>query len=132
MVAIPENVMKIINDPASSKVLMTTNDCGCPHGIVAGTIMSPAPDTMVIGEVLFTRSKKNLEARPDATFLVTKGMESYEIQVKAKARIDSGDMLDQMNKNLEAIHLHARALWTFEVKHVYNESAGPDAGKLII
>lgn len=90
--------------------------------------MAPAPDMMIIGEVLMKRTANNLKQNPKAAFLVTKGNQSYEIQVTVKDRISSGAIVDQMNAILEGMHLHANAVWTFDVVAVYDESAGPTAG----
>ncbi|MCQ2078735.1 MAG: hypothetical protein MJZ38_01570 [archaeon] len=129
MVAIPENVMAAIKDQASVKSLTTICAGNRPHSIVAGTIMALGPETMVIGEVLMKRTSNNLKQNPKAAFLITKGMESYEIQVTAKDRLTSGAIVDQMNAILEPMHMHAGAVWTFDVVSVYDESAGPNAGK---
>ena len=129
MVAIPANVLEVIKDPATVKALTTICAGNRPHTIVAGTIMAPAPDMMVIGEVLMRRSAANLKSNPKAAFLVTRGKESYEIQVTVKDRISSGAIVDQMNAILSGIGLHANAVWTFDVVSVYDQSAGPNAGK---
>ena len=42
-----------------------------------------------------------------------------------------GPGLEQMNAFLGKIGLKASALWTFNIKEVYDESAGPNAGKQI-
>lgn len=131
MVAIPANVLEKMNAQGTVKVLVTAGKAGKPHAIVAGTIMSPAPDKMVIGEVLMHTSVKNLEENPQAAFLISAGMEAWEIDVKNPVRIASGADLDNMNKQLEAIHLHANAMWVFDVDAVYDQGANPNAGKKI-
>lgn len=129
MVAIPEKVMDLLADKASVKSLITICAGNRPHAIVAGTIMPLGSETMVIGEVLMKRSSNNLKQNPKAAFLVTKGTESYEIQVTAKDRMTSGAIVDKMNAVLEPMHMHAGAVWTFDVVSVYDESAGPNAGQ---
>ncbi len=131
MVAIPENVLEVMKDPACVKSLTTICAGNRPHSIVAGTIMAPAPDMMVIGEVLMKRTASNLKQNPKAAFLVTCGKQSYEIQVVVKDRIASGAIVDQMNAMLSKAGLHANAVWTFDVVSVWDESAGPNAGKKI-
>ncbi len=131
MVAIPENVLEVMKDPACVKSLTTICAGNRPHSIVAGTIMAPAPDMMVIGEVLMKRTAANLKANPKAAFLVTRGKDSFEIQVVVKDRIASGAIVDQMNAMLSKAGLHAGAVWTFDVVSVWDESAGPNAGKKI-
>lgn len=129
MVAIPKKVLDLLADKGTTKVLVTSNKEGRPHAIVAGSILSPAPDTMIVGEVLMKVSANNLKENKKAAFLIVKGLESYEINVRAKARVDSGADLDNMNKALAGMHLHANAIWVFEVCCVSDESAGPTSGK---
>ncbi len=128
MVSIPANVLEIMKDPACVKSLTTICAGNRPHSIVAGTIMAPSPDMMVIGEVLMRRTSANLKQNPKAAFLVTRGKDSFEIQVVAKERIESGAIVDQMNAMLSGAGLHANAVWTFDVVSVWDESAGPKAG----
>ena len=113
------------------KVLVTSDKNGQPHAIVAGTISAPTPETMCIGEVLMKRASGNLKANSKAAFLVVKGTESYEIAAAAKARFDSGPELDGMNKVLEGMHMHANAMWVFDVVSVSDEGAHPGAGTKI-
>lgn len=131
MVAIPEIVLEKMKAETTVKAIVTSDENGQPHAIVCGTIMAPAADKIVVGEVLMKKTAANLKANPKAAIMVAAGMEAYEIQVANPVRIDSGEALDGMNKALEAIHLHANALWMFDVVAVTNESASPEAGKQI-
>ncbi|AGI48056.1 Pyridoxamine 5'-phosphate oxidase [Thermoplasmatales archaeon BRNA1] len=131
MAAIPQKVLDLLNDPATVKVLVTASKGGRPHAIVAGTIAAPSPETMVIGEVLMKRASANLQANPKAAFLISKGTESYEINVRAKVRLTSGPELDGMNKVLAGMNLHAGAMWVFDVCCVCDEGAHPGAGTKI-
>ena len=128
MVAIPANVLEKMNAQGTVKVLVTADASGQPHAIVAGTIMSHAPDKMVIGEVLMKKSKANLEANPKASFLISAGMEAYAIDVANPVRISDGPALDEMNKVLAGMNMRAAALWMFDVTAVYDEGASPKAG----
>ena len=131
MASIPSNVIEKMNAQGTVKVLVTAGKDGQPHAIVCGTIMSPAPDKMVVGEVLMKKSAANLAENPKASFMIAAGMEAWEIDVKNPVRIDSGADLDKMNEELAAIHLHANAMWVFDVEAVYDQGANPDAGKQI-
>jgi len=128
MVAIPANVMALLNAHDSVKVFVTADTAGQPHAIVAGSIAAPTPDTVIIGEVLMKRSAKNIEANKKAAFLVVKGLEAFEINVIPKARLDKGPEVDAMNQALAAMHLHANAVWVFSVVSVSDQGANPKAG----
>jgi len=129
MVAIPEKVIALINDPASVKTLVTASADGRPHAIVCGTIISPAPDMMAVGQVLMKRAVKNLNANKKASFLITKGMESYEVNVRFKEPVTAGPLYDAMKAQCDAMKLPLAAVLTFEVCCVTDEGAGPNAGK---
>ena len=131
MVALPENVMALINNPQNVKILSTASADGQPHAIVCGSIVAVAADKLVVGEVLMKKSSANLQANPTAALDVVAGMEAYEVVLANPVRITEGPALDQMNENLAAIGLHAGALWMFDVAEVYNESANPAAGSKI-
>ena len=59
------------------------------------------------------------------------GKDAFEARCEVIGRQDSGPVLDGLNQNLAKVNLKARAVWTFAVKEVYNESAGPGAGQKI-
>ena len=120
-----------MNAKGTVKTLVSVSPEGQPHAIVCGTIASPQPDKMVVGEVLMKRSSEYLKANGKAGFSVTAGPKSYEIVVANPVRIESGAPLDGMNEMLKAVNLHAHAMWIFDVAAVYDESAGPTAGTKI-
>jgi Pyridoxamine 5''-phosphate oxidase. len=128
MANIPQNVLDLVNAKTTTKVLVTASKNGKPHAIVAGSIGAPAANTMIVGEVLMKVSAKNLKENSEAAFLISAGMEAYEINCVAKARLDSGPELDAMNAALAAIGLKAAAVWIFNVEAVFDQGASPKAG----
>ena len=129
MVAIPENVMAKFGE--STKVLVTSSADGQPHAIVCGSIMAPAADQVVVGEILMKRASENLKATGKAAIMIAAGKDSYELVLNNPVRFDDGDMLAKMNEGLAKVGLKAKALWAFDVCAVYDESAGPNAGNKI-
>ncbi len=129
MVDIPANVLEKMG--SAVKVLVTADASGQPHAIVCGSIVSPQPDKMIVGEILMHKSADNLAANPKASFLISAGMEAWEIDVKNPVRIAEGPVLDGMNENLKAINLHANAVWMFDVDAVYDQGASPNAGNKV-
>ena len=127
MTEIPENVLAKFKD--STKVLVTASAKGQPHAIVCGSIMAPSADKVIVGEILMKRAAENLKNNPRAAILLAAGQDSYEIALRNPVRLDVGDMLAKMNENLAKVHLKANALWAFDVCAVFDESAGPNAGK---
>ena len=131
MVAIPEKVLNLLGDKDAVKILVTAGKGGRPHAIVCGTIISPAPDMMAVGEVLMHRASKNLDNNAKSSFLVVKGMESYEINCCFKERQTAGPLYDAMKAQCDAMKLPLAAVRVFQVCCVCDEGAGPNAGKKI-
>lgn len=136
MVAIPEAVMKILNDPASVRVIATKSDKGDVHIIQAGSIKAPAPDTLIIGAILMKRTGKNLEGMKAkgemVSILAGSKMESYEIRAKVKDHVTSGPIFDGMNAELSKMGMKASGVWVFDVKEVWNQSANYQAGTKMV
>lgn len=129
MVDIPKNVLDLMSRPDSVKVLTTACKCAIPHAIVVGSIFSPSDGQFAAGEILMKETVKNLKQNDRATLLVTKGPDAYQIKAKVNARVDSGPMLDQLNANLAKMNMKANAVWVFDAVEVFDEGAGPNAGK---
>lgn len=135
MVALPSEVMKILNDPRATKVLGTKTPEGHVHIIHVGSLMAPDPNTIVLGAILMKRSSSNLESmrksKELASVLTVKDTTSYEIKAEVKEYFSSGEILDRMNVELKKIGLSARGVWVLEPKEVWNQSASYEAGKKI-
>ncbi|MCL1811506.1 MAG: hypothetical protein FWG41_04755 [Methanomassiliicoccaceae archaeon] len=128
MVNIPNNVLDLIRARTTTKILVTASKDAKPHAIVAGSIVAPTADTMIVGEVLMKVSSKNISDNPKAAFLISAGMEAYEVDCTAMARLESGPEIEAMNKELAAIGLKAAAVWVFRVDGVFDQGASPKAG----
>ena len=131
MANIPSEILELLKAQTTTKVIVTASKDGRPHAIVAGSIGSPAADTMIVGEVLMKVTSKNLAENPKASFLISSGKDAYEIECTAKARLESGPEIDAMNKALAAIGLKAGAVWVFKVDAVFYQGASPKAGTKI-
>lgn len=128
MTTIPDNVLELLRARTTTKVLVTSSKDAKPHAIVAGSIAAPTADTVVVGEVLMKVSSKNLSENAKASFLICSGMDAFEIECTAKARLTAGPEVEAMNKELAAIGLKAAAVWIFKVDSVFNQCASPAAG----
>ena len=131
MVAIPEKTLNLLKAEGAVKALITADKTGLPHAIVCGSIIAPDANTMAVGEVLMKTSKANMEANSKVAIMVNKGFEAYSINAKVKARITEGPLFDGMKAELAKLKLPCFAVWVFDVCCVYDQSAGPDAGKKI-
>jgi len=125
---IPENAMKLLNDPAAVKVLTSVSASGVPHSVVIGSCMAPSPDTIVAGEVLMKTTSENVKKNPKVAVMVVKATESYLVVAEKVGHIVEGPLFDKMNEQLAKHGLKARAVWTFNPLEVYDQSASPNAG----
>jgi hypothetical protein len=125
MVALPAEVIKILNDPKSTKVLGTKTLEGDIHMIPVGSLMAPKPDMIAFGAILMKRTSNNLENMKRkgelASVLVVKDMVSYEVRAEVKDYQTSGEMLDRMNAELKKLGLSARGVWILEPKEVWDQ-----------
>ena len=109
---------------------------GDVYAIQVGSLKAPSPDTIIVGAILMKRTGKNLESMKERGELVSilagNQKASYEIRVKVKDKVTSGPMYDQMNASLQKMGLKANAVWVFEVKEVWNQTAGYSAGTRMV
>jgi len=128
-VDIPKNVMDFMAKPETVKSLITVCGCDKPHAIVCGSIIVVDSKTMAVGEVLMKKTTSNMKDNKNVAILGVNGLESYLVKATVGSRITSGPLFDGMNAELAKVKLKAGAVWTFDVQEVFDESAGPNAGK---
>ncbi len=126
-----EQVSKLFSDRESVKVISTISDAGELHTIVAGSIMVVDDNTMAVAEVMMNTTSANLKANNKASLLAVKGSESYLVTGTVQKRNTDGSLFDDIAAKFAAMNMQIKAVWTFDVDKIYNQSAGPDAGKQI-
>ena len=135
MVSLPENVVKVINDPKTSKVLATKSPDGAIHAIHVGSIVAPNPDTIAFAAILMKKTSRNLEEMKRkgelAAIAVILGTEAYEIKGKIKSYETSGPIYEVLSEKIRQLGLTVRGVWTLEPAEVWNQSASYEAGKKI-
>ena len=127
----PAVVKDMFSRPDTTKVLVTANADGQPHGIVCGSIFVIDDNTLAVGEVLMKTTIANMTANGKIALEAISGPTAYEVRGKVLGRQESGPILDNLNINLAKVNLQAKAVWLFSADEVYDESAGPNAGKKI-
>ena len=132
MVDMPEPVIRMIKHPDTRKVMATVSPDGEPHMIVCGSLIVTEPDTIIVGEVFMYRACKNLKNNPNVEFMVWQGREAYSIKAVAKSRVDTGPIFDKMAQQLDKMNMTLVAIWVFEAKEVWDESASKNAGSKVI
>ena len=131
MVALPKEVIDLINTKEATKLLVTVSSEGQPHAIVCGSIFATPDGKAGVGEILMKRASKNLKDTGKAALSVAAGPKAYELILKNPARADSGPVFDDMKAKMASLNLPCFAVWTFDVAEVWDESAGPSAGTKI-
>ncbi len=131
MVALPKEVIDLINTKEATKLLVTVSSEGQPHAIVCGSIFATPDGKAGVGEILMKRASKNLKDTGKAALSVASGPKAYELILKNPARADSGPVFDDMKAKMASLNLPCFAVWTFDVAEVWDESAGPSAGTKI-
>lgn len=128
---IPAAVMDLLKRPDTTKILVTACSCGQPHAIVCGSIIPIDENTVGVGQVLMQKTVSNMKDNPKISIEVIDGKSAYELRGEVLGAQTEGPGLDNLNAVLGKMGLKASALWTFSIKEVYDESAGPNAGKKI-
>ncbi len=135
MVALPEAVMKALNDPASVKVLATKTASGVVHAIPLGSLAAPDPNNIVFGVVFMKQTHINMEMMKkngeSPSVLIVNGATAYQVHATIKDFKTSGPVLDMMNERVKARGITVTGVWFMEPETVYDQSPGPNVGKRI-
>ena len=133
MVALPEEVMKALNDPASVKVLATKTPEGTVHAIPLGSLAAPDPNTIIFGVVFMKQTHINMEKMKkkgeSPAVLIVNGGKAYQVHAAIKDFKTSGSVLDMMNEKVKARGITVTGVWFMEPGTVYDQSPGPNVGK---
>jgi hypothetical protein len=136
MVALPEEVMKALNDPASVKVLATKTPEGSVNAIPLGSMMAPDPNNIVFGVVFMKQTHVNMEKmqknREHPVVLVVTGGNAYQVHAVIKEYKTSGPVLDMMNEKVKSRGIKVIGVWYMEPETVFDQTPGPNAGKQMV
>ncbi len=136
MVALPEEIMGLLNDQTAAKVLGTRSAKGDVHLINVGGAGTLNPETIYIGEIFMKKTGDNLKvAQKDNTMvsmLVTKGYKSYEIKAKVKDHQTSGPDFNKLAGVFKAMKFDLKGLWLLTPVEIWNQSPTYDAGKKML
>ncbi len=125
---IPEKVMKVLGDESSVKVLSTISNDGKLHSVAAGSIMAMGEDRLFVAEIFMNTTSQNIQANKNVAILIVKGKESYLINATALKRNTEGEFFEKMTKPMSEKGFTVKAVWTFELNEVFDQSATPNAG----
>ena len=132
MVAMPQQVIDMINHPNTNKVMASVSPEGLPHTIVCGSLMSTDPETIIVGEAFMYRTVQYLEKNPNVEFIVWQGRNAYSVKAVAVERKAEGPEYDRMSTLLGKKNMGVTAVWVFKATEVWDESASKNAGDRVI
>lgn len=125
---LPENVVRMLRHPGTSKVLSVVSPDGFPHSIVLGAVVVGDDDRIYVGEAYMYRASSYLEACPKAEILAWKGKEGYSVRVTAEGRVTEGPEFDRLSDVLGRMNMTVSALWVFRPVEAWDESASHTSG----
>ncbi len=121
-------ITELIQEERASKSISTISNEGKLHTIAIGAILAVDTDTIAVAEVFMNVTSKNLTENSKAAFLVTKGRESYLLNAIATKRHTDGQLFDTFVERAVAMNIQVKAVWTFSIDEIYDESASPTSG----
>ena len=129
---IPEKVIKVLSDESSVKVISSVSNDGKLHSVAAGSIMAMGEDRLFVAEIFMNTTSKNIQANKNVAILIVKGMESYLINATALERNTEGEFFETMIKPMSEKGIPVKAVWTFEINEIFDQSATPNAGTKLV
>lgn len=115
MTALPESVIKAWEDREGPVVLTTIDASGTPNAIYATCVSLFNPETLVVADNYFDKTRKNILAGSKVSLLfITHGGDSYQVKGSV-SYLTSGDVYDEMKRWNPTRHPgHAAAALTVE------------------
>jgi predicted pyridoxine 5'-phosphate oxidase superfamily flavin-nucleotide-binding protein len=83
MAVIPDNVLDILAEPESVKMLGTVNDLGVPNVVIISSLSVLTPEKIAFADVCLGKTKENLKQNGKLTIGVI-GYEKKAYQIKCK------------------------------------------------
>lgn len=144
MTSLPDEVLRLVNDPKASKTIATRFPDGRVHTIYMGSLMATSPDEVIFAHILMKRTQKNLEdmkAKGELVSVsVTLESASYEIMVAVGDHLTSGPKVDLMvdvlkkagiMERVEHLGMKLLGVWVLLPREVWDQGPGPQAGTRI-
>ncbi len=124
-----QKVSDLLLEKEAVKVLSTISLDGTLHSIAAGSITPIDQDTIAVAEVFMNTTAKNLTDTGKGAILACKGFTSFLLNVSVQKRHIDGPLFEQFKEKFAAMNLVPKAVWTFTVDSIFDQSAAPNAGE---
>jgi predicted pyridoxine 5'-phosphate oxidase superfamily flavin-nucleotide-binding protein len=131
MVKIPEEVMKLLNDKESIKVLATVDAKGIPNAVPVYSIMCLDEGTIGFAEIFIIKTKQNLELTKKTTVLGIKGGKAFQLKGTFQGFQYSGPIFDMFAKTIMGtINLKIKSVGTIKVEDIFSATPGEGSKKI--
>jgi predicted pyridoxine 5'-phosphate oxidase superfamily flavin-nucleotide-binding protein len=115
-----KEVMEIINDPQTVKVLATVDIASNPNAVIKGSTIAIDDETIAFADIFGDKTNANLSSnRKIALVVFNMPLGGYQIKGTFQGFQKSGDLLDKFTKMLEPHNLGPKAVGTIKVEEVY-------------
>jgi len=133
MAKMPKEVMDVVNDPSSAKVLATAGTALEINAVPKGSLRAIDEELIAFADIFGDKTNKNLGVNKKVTALAFKmsPVVGYQIKGTFLGFQTSGQLFDRFAKEIkERIKLDIKAVGTIRVDEVY-AVAPPQPGKKI-
>jgi predicted pyridoxine 5'-phosphate oxidase superfamily flavin-nucleotide-binding protein len=133
MAKMSKEVMDVVNDPNSAKVLATAGSVLEINAVPKGSLRAIDEERIAFADIFGDKTNKNLEVNKKVSALVFKmsPVAGYQIKGTFIGFQTSGELFNRFAKEIkERIHLDIKAVGTIRVDEVY-AVAPPHPGKKI-
>jgi hypothetical protein len=133
MAKMSKEVMDVMNDPGSAKVLATAGTVLEINAVPKGSLRAIGEEQLAFADIFGDKTNKNLEVNKKVSALVFKmsPLAGYQIKGTFLGFQTSGELFDRFAKEIkERIKVNIKAVGTIKVDEVY-AVAPPQAGKKI-
>jgi hypothetical protein len=133
MARMSKEVMNVINDPGSAKVLATAGSTLEINAVPKGSLRAVSEDVIAFADIFGDKTNKNLQLNKKVSALVFRmsPVVGYQIKGTFLAFQTSGELFERFAKEVkEKVKLDIRAVGTIRVDEIY-AVAPPEPGKKI-
>ncbi len=134
MAKMPKEVIDLLNDPESSRVLATSDGTGMPNVVPKGSLHAIDEETIVFGDIWGNQTNTNLNTNGKAVVSVYKVQPhptGYQVKGTFQGFQTSGPLFENLSKAVKKkVKLDIRAVGVIKVDEVYT-AAHPQPGAKI-
>lgn len=121
MAKIPKEVMDLLGDTESFKILVTVDSAGMPNAAPKGSIIALDDETISFADIMGEKTNANLKANKKVAIVVSKTRPTvYQIKGIFQGYKTSGPLFDTFTKMLESRKMKPKAAGTIKVEEIYS------------